>query len=184
MQWQRYSCRRGVDDVGGRGSSRESTLRSININLGRLTHKAEYSTHPQELWASCSKGRASAAAPPRINYIYLWCPGVSCYCRFFFLMCFAFMEPAILTLALTARLHPPTERCNHVNYLRCVPPAFLRPVIMIFRGLFKWSSPVNPFRAHCAVLFGNAEPRGCFLHHVFRRHETSVSLRCKWAFYS
>lgn len=132
MQWQRYSCRRGVDDVGGRGSSRESTLRSININLGRLTHKAEYSTHPRELWASCSEGRASAAAPPRINYIYLWCPGVSCYCRFFFLMCFFFMEPAALTLALTARLHPPTERCSHVNYLRCVLPAFLRPVMTIF----------------------------------------------------
>lgn len=68
----------------GRGSGRESTLRSININLGQLTHKAEYSTHRRELWASCSEGRASVPAPLCINYIHLWHPGVSWYCRFFF----------------------------------------------------------------------------------------------------
>lgn len=96
MQQQRYFSRRGVDEVGGGGSSRESTVRSININLGQLTHKAEYSTRPQELWASCSEGRASVAAPLRINYIYLWRPGVSCCCRFFFFNMFF----AALMLAL------------------------------------------------------------------------------------
>lgn len=121
MQWQRYFSRWGVDDVGGAGSGRESTLRSININLGQLTHKAEYSTHPRELWASCSEGRASVAAPLRINYIYLWRPGVSCYCRFFFLICF-FMLLSCWQYSLSP--------CSHWGLqpyeLYCVLPTFIR----------------------------------------------------------
>lgn len=111
MQWWRYFSRRGVDDVGAEGSGRESTLRSININLGQLTHKAEYSTHHGELWASCSEGSASMAAPLRINYIYLWCPGVSYYCRFFFCVCFLWNSHA----GTTAWCPHPTEHCNDVN---------------------------------------------------------------------
>ena len=123
MQWQRYfSLDGGVDDVGEGGSGRESTLRSININLGQLTHKAEYSTHPRELWASCSEGRASVAAPLRINYIYLWRPGVSCYCRFFFLICFFFYTALMLAIQPVSLL--PLRAATYELY--CVLPTFIR----------------------------------------------------------